>query len=169
VKRALQILLAVVLLAAGFWLWRVLFPSDEARILRLLQQVAESVSAPPGEGNIGHVRRINRLIGFLTPDVTIRFAPMSDRGLELNGRDELQQAALAARGMNSALKVEFLDPQVVPVATGADTAEARLTAKVQAGNDRDFGIQPLRIELRKDQEFGWRIQRVESFRALKPE
>ena len=66
-------------------------------------------------------------------------------------------------------QVEFLDIKVQSVDSAAGAAEAVLTAKIQAGTDHDFGVQPLKINLRKDKDFGWRISRIESTRILNPE
>ena len=76
---------------------------------------------------------------------------------------------MAARGAATSIKVEFLDIVVTSIDRPAGAADAVLTAKIQAGTDSDFGIQPLKVSLRKDKEFGWRISRVESTRILNPE
>lgn len=165
-KRILQTVLAVAAIAAGIFLWRVLFPSDETRILKLLSGLADTASLPANEGNIGRVRRIERLSSAFTPDIVIRFTPLGDRAFEISGRDEIQQAAMAARGAAQSVKIDFIDIRVTEADGAAGKGTAELTAKIQAGNDRDFGIQPLRITLKKEKDFGWRISRIESFRAL---
>jgi len=169
VRRAFQIILVLVALGAGAWLWKTVFPSDETRILGLLKALADDATLPAGEGNIGRIRRIERLTSALAPDVAIRVTPFGSRSVEISGRDEVMQAAMAARGAATSIKVEFLDIVVNSVDRAAGAAEAVLTAKIQAGTDRDFGIQPLKISLRKDKEFGWRISRIESTRILNPE
>lgn len=165
-KRVFQALLAVVLVAVGVFLWRALFPSDEALIRKLLAGLADTASLPASEGNIGRMRRIDRLSSVFTPDIVIRFTPLGERAMEISGRDEIQQAALAANGAARSIKVEFIDMRVTEVDGAAGKGTAELTAKIQAGNDRDFGIQPLRVTLKKEKDFGWRISRIESFRAL---
>ena len=168
-KRVIQIILLLVVLGAGAWLWRAIFPSDEARIVKLLTGLAESATFPAGEGNIGRVRRIDRLTSSLTPDISVRMTPLGGRAMEISGRDEVMQAAMAARGAATSIKVEFLDIKVQSVDSAAGAAEAVLTAKIQAGTDHDFGVQPLKINLRKDKDFGWRISRIESTRILNPD
>ena len=168
-RRAFQIILLLVALGAGPWLWKTVFPSDETRILGLLKALADDATLPAGEGNIGRIRRIERLTSALTPDIAIRVTPFGSRSVEISGRDEVMQAAMAARGAATSIKVEFLDIVVNSVDRAAWAAEAVLTAKIQAGTDRDFGIQPLKISLRKEKEFGWRISRIESTRILNPE
>lgn len=169
VKRIVQGLLAVLIVAAGVWLWRVFFPSDETQIRKVLLELADAASVQGGEGNIARLSRVNRILGCLTPDVTIRFAPEGGRGIELNGRDEIQAAAVAAPQGGRSIAVEFIDIDVTPVASGAETADAVLTAKVQVTGERDFGVQALKVGLAKDQEFGWRLKRLETFQPLSRE
>ncbi len=168
-RRVFQIVLVLVVLGAGAWLWKTVFPSDQARILSLLKALANDATLPAGEGNFGRIRRIERLTSSLSPDVAILVAPFGGRSVEISGRDEVMQAAMAARGAATSIKVEFLDIVVTSIDPSAGAADAVLTAKIQAGTDRDFGIQPLKVSLRKDKEFGWRISRIESTRILNPE
>ncbi len=168
-RRAFQIVLLLAALGVGALLWKAVFPSDEARILRLLKDLADDATLPAGEGNIGRIRRIERLTSALTPDIAIRVTPFGSRSVEISGRDEVMQAAMAARGAATSIKVEFLDIVVSSIDRAGGAADAVLTAKIQAGTDQDFGIQPLKISLRKEKEFGWRIARIESTRILNPE
>jgi hypothetical protein len=169
VKRGFQTILAVAALAAAVLLWKWAFPSDETRIRKLLAGLADTASLPAGEGTIGRARRIDRLTSALTPEISIRFAPPNENVIALSGRDSVQQAAMAAIGAAKSLKVDFIDIKVDSIDSAGGVADAVLTAKIQAGADRDFGIQPLKIALRKDKDFGWRIHRIESFRALNAE
>jgi hypothetical protein len=166
VKRVVQALLAGLIVAGGVWLWRALFPSEETQIRRVLMELASAATTKPGEGNIAKVRRVDRILGCLTPDVVIRFAPEGARGVVMNGRDEIQGVAMAAAQTGSAVVVEFIDIDVTPVPSGAETATALLTAKVQVVGERDFGVQALKIGLAKETDFGWRLKLVESFNPL---
>ncbi len=168
-RRGPRIVLFLFALVASVMLWKWAFPSDESRIRKLLVGLAETATFPAGEGVIGRARRIDRLTSAFTPEISIRFAPPNDNVIELSGRDQVQQAAMAAGGAAKSLRIDFIDIKVESVDGAAGVADAVLTAKIQAGTDRDFGIQPLRIALRKDKDFGWRIHRIESFRALNPE
>jgi hypothetical protein len=169
VKRVVQLLLAGLIVAGGVWLWRVLFPSDETQIRKVLLELASAATTKSGEGNIAKVRRVDRILGCLTPDVVIRFAPGRARGVVLNGRDEIQGAAMALTQTGRAVIVEFIDIDVAAVPAGAEAATALLTAKVQVVGERDFGVQALKIGLAKEKDFGWRLNRVESFNPLSKE
>jgi hypothetical protein len=169
VKRIVQGLLAIVVVAGGLWLWRVMFPGDETQIRRVLLELAEAASVQGGEGNIARLSRVNRILGCLTPEVEIRFAPEGGRGIELTGRESIQAAAVAAPQGGRTIQVEFIDIDVTPVPSGAETAEAVLTARVQVSGEREFGVQALKVDLAKDQEFGWRLKRLETFQPLSRE
>jgi hypothetical protein len=169
VKRVAQVALVLVLMAGGVWLWRTLFPSDEAQIQRVLLGLASAASMDGGEGNISRIRRVDRVTDRLTPDVVIRFAPEGRRGVVFNGRDEVLGAAVAAGRTGRSVVVEFVDIDVSPVPSGAESATAVLTAKVQVVGERDFGVQALRVELSKEKSFGWRLKRLESFNPLSKE
>jgi hypothetical protein len=169
VKRVAQLGLVLVLVVGGFWLWRSMFPSDESQIQRVLLELASAASMNGGEGNISRIRRVDRVTDCLTSDVVIRFAPEGGRGVVFNGRDEVQGAAVAAGQTGRSVVVEFVDIDVAPVASGAESAKAVLTAKVQVVGERDFGVQALKVEMAKDKGFGWRLKLLETFSPLSKE
>jgi len=66
----------------------------------------------------------------------------------LSGRDEIKEAALAGFTGLTQLKVQFLD---ATVRLGADrqTAEVSCTARVDADDSKDYGVQEIRFHLKK--------------------
>src|SRR5579872_1722655 len=113
--------------AAGFWAWQFLFPSPEHVIRKRLGELAAAASIAPNEGALAKLAKTQKLIGFFTSDVQIT-VDVPGRSLQtFNGRDEIQQAALGARGLLSTLKVQFLDV-FVSVVSDKQSGQAHLTA-----------------------------------------
>ena len=66
----------------------------------------------------------------------------------LAGREELTQAAMAAKSMSNGLKVEFLDPNI-DLNQGGESALVDLTLKAKPGNDSDLIVQELKLTFKK--------------------
>ena len=165
VKWLFRIGLVVVLAAALGWGWRTFFPSDERQIRNLLAQVAQTVSVPADAKFVAGVLAADRLKGCFTPALEIDVEVPGQGRHTFNGRDELAQAYVAARGQFHGLQVDFLDVVVTLGPDGQD-ATAELTARVRQGGQRDFSVQELRMQLEK-REKQWRINRVETTRSIK--
>jgi hypothetical protein len=80
------------------------------------------------------------------------------------GREELIQAATAARTQLSALNIQFPDIAVI-VASGKLSAEADVTVKANIGGQRDVYIQEMKFSLQK-LHGDWLIHRIESVKTL---
>lgn len=159
-----RLLLLAVLGAVAWWLWRVLNPSDELRIKRILVQIADTVSVPAEGKFVGGVLAADRLKGFFIPEAEIAVDVPGEARFNLAGREELQQAYLMARSRYRGLKVEFFDIQVA-VAPDHNSAVADLTARARQSTG-DLHVQEMRVNfLRRDDE--WRVQRVETTRSIK--
>jgi hypothetical protein len=104
-----------------------------------------------------------KLIGFCTTDAVIN---LDSRGYDprtLTGRDELQQAALAASRYDG-ITIEFLDVNVT-LGPYTPTAIANLTARATVEGQHDFFVQEFNFMLKK---VGgqWLIYRIESVKTL---
>ena len=163
-KTILRILVLLVigwLLLLGYWHF---FPGQETRIRRMLGELARVASTPPNSSPLANLAAANELAGFFTKDVEINVDVPGEGRHTFSGREEVMQAAVAARSQSRRVKVEFLDV-IVRLQAGKQSAVADLTAKVTQAGERDFDVQELNFRIKKvDGE--WRITRVETVRTL---
>jgi hypothetical protein len=136
------------LATGGFWLWTVLFPSPEKVILRKIARLATTATFRANDNNLTRAGKAVNLVNFFAPDGQITFDTTGYPAHNLSGRDEIKEAALAGFTGLTQLKVQFLD---VTVRLGADrqTADVSCTARVDAGDSKDYGVQEIRFQLKK--------------------
>ena len=163
-KIILRLVLLAAFIAAGIWLWAILFPSPEQVVRKRLVQAAAEASFNSGENPLVIAARSETLAGYFSTNVEIHInAPEYERPLELFGRDEITQVAAGVRLHLSSLKVEFPDVSVT-VAPDKLSAVADVAVKVQAAGQKDFDVQEMKFTFQK---IGgdWLITRVETVRA----
>ncbi len=163
-KTIVRLVLAAALVALGFWLWTVLFPSPEHVIRKRMAAIAKAASFGPNEGGFTRLANIQFLTGCFTPDVAVHIESLGRGQFDLNGRDEVSSAVLAARTHFESLNVAFLD---VNVALGPDkqSATVDLTAKATVPSQKDFEVQEMKFTLKKTNNV-WQIVRVETVKIL---
>ena len=164
----MKIVMRLVLFAAvagmGFWLWTVLFPSPEKIVLRKVSNLAAVATVSANDGNITRATKVSNLISYFSEDAEIVFAVPEAGAHTLSGRDEIRQAAAAGFTQLSSLKVQFFDAGA-HVSPDKLSAEVTCTARVNAGDSKEFGIQELRFQFKK-LDNDWRITRVETVKTL---
>ncbi len=164
----MKITIRLTLLAAaavrGFWLWTVFFPSPEKVVLQKIARLAATATFSADDSSLIRAGKAGNLVGFFADDAQIILDAPGQAARTLSGRDEIQTAALGGFASLPQLKVQFLD---VTVRIGADrqTAEATCTAKVNAGDSKDFGVQEMRFQFRKTGS-DWLITRAETVKTL---
>ena len=157
------ILAAVVLLA--FLAYQKLFPSDEKKIRKLLDSVAETVSFDAKEGNLSKVAAMTKFGGYFSADAVLTLHTPGGGVQEIRGRDELVELAKAVRWKLTSANVEFLDVTVA-VDPSEESATSSLTAKATIAGEKDFFVQELKFSFKKlDGE--WRITQVETVRVFR--
>ena len=163
-KTFLRILLLAALGGLGFWLWMILFPSPEKVVLKKIASLAATATFSADASNITRAGKAGKLIGFFAVDAQIIFDAPGQTARTLSGRDEIRAAALAGFGGMPALQVRFLD---VSVRIGADrqTADVSCTARANAGDRQDFGVQEMHFQL-KQLDGDWLITRAETVKTL---
>lgn len=159
-----RVLLGLVLLALGFWLWSVLFPGPEKIIRKRLAALAADASFAGNEGPMVRAAKIARILGFFSLDAEITFEAPGRGGQSLRGREDIRQAALAAHSNLSSLKVEFLDVNVT-LAPDKQSAVVDLTARGRAGGDPGTFVQEMKFTFQK-LDGKWLIIRVETVKTL---
>jgi len=159
----------VVLALAGWWTRDYWAPGEVQRVRAALDRVAEEVSFGPNEGNIAAVRRISAAVDGFTPDCSIEVEILGVGTLQINGRDELQQALMAAHREARRIALKFFDP-IVEVASDGYSAHVHLTATAEAEGRRrnQDGFEAIEFEfnLRRD-EGRWRVHSVRTVPTLR--
>jgi hypothetical protein len=158
-------LLVLVLAATGVWGWRVLHPGSEKIIRKRLEEMARTASVEGNEGQIARLAKAQSLANYFTPDVEIAIDMPEYHVQTIEGRDELMQAAVAARSRGNALKIELVDVSVA-IAPDGVSAEAHFTGKAKIASERSIQAQEIRARLVK-MDGNWLIRRVETVRTLR--
>jgi len=163
-QKSLRLLGAAALIGLGIWGWFYFFPSPEKVIRSRLTTLARTVSFAPQDGTLARAYSAQKAAGFFTPDAEVVVEARGMEALDFNGRDEIQQRALAGTRVLHGLKVEFLD---INVTLGPDqqTATANLTGKWTLGGEREFNVMEFNFLLRKVDGV-WLIYRVETVKTL---
>ena len=163
-RRVLLMGMVVLLGVGGFLVWRQLFPGAEQQIRRQIGELQEVVSFRASDGNLALLADMRRLGSMFVENASVRVdVPGGLRGT-LTGRDNIMQAAGAARQAVGALNVEFLDI-VVTLAGDGRTAVVEATAKARQQGSQELWIQELRFHFVRTED-GWQIRSVETVRTL---
>jgi hypothetical protein len=130
-----------------------------------LKEQASTGSVDSQEAPLTRLTQSASLRQYFSQDVTIKVYGHRDRVYRWQGRDELVQAAMAARSQAAALKIEFLD-MLVDLNPDGMSASVHLTAKAEMTGDQGIQVQELRLGLRKI-DGDWKITQVETIETLK--
>ena len=163
-KITFRILLLAVVGVFLYWLGTVFFPSPEKVVLRKISSLAAAATIRANDSNLTRVGKANALVSLFAPDAQIIISVSGPRGHTFSGRDEIREATMAGFTSLPTLNVEFLD---VTVRLGADkqTADVSCTAKVNAGDRKDYGVQEMHLQLKKV-DGDWLIFRAETVKTL---
>jgi hypothetical protein len=162
-KWLFRVVMMGVLVALGYWGWRVFFPSQDELIRRRLGELAKAASFSPKEGLLATAWNASMLGEYFTPDVEVT-VDVPGTQHTLSGRDELLQAAVSARSALGSLSIEFPDIKVV-VAPGQDTAVVNLTARGKVAGQRESYVQEIRMRMIKIKR-EWLVNRIETVKTL---
>jgi ketosteroid isomerase-like protein len=163
-KRIISILAVVLLMALGFWFYRELFPNDEHKLRGVLAEVAKAASLKPNENPLVGLAGANRLAGFFSEDVVVRIDVSGLEGKVIQGREELQQTATAARVSLQSADVQFPDVRL-EIAADHESATAQVTATADINGEKNTVVQELKLLFRKI-DGKWKITRVDTVRTL---
>jgi hypothetical protein len=161
-KFFLRLVLTAVVIAAGVWLWTVLFPNPEKVIRQELSELARDASFTGNQSSLAGIAGAQKVANFFSTNAEVNVnAP--GRTQSLAGRDEIMQAVAAARASLDGLKVEFPDVSVT-VAPDKQSADADLSVKAQIAGNPEF-IAQMKFTFQKIGR-QWLITRVETVRIL---
>src|SRR5581483_4735457 len=93
VKIAWQIIFAVAIVGAAFWLWTTLFPSPEKIIMRQLNKVARDASFSENENPLIIANRAETLADFFSTNVEVNIDVPEREQHSFIGQSEITQAA----------------------------------------------------------------------------
>ena len=161
--KASRLVLVVVLLAAGFWAWRIVFPGPEKVTRASLQDLAQTASFD-NEGALAKAYNAQKIASFFSTNVEVNLDIHGYVSQTFNGRDELQQAALFARQHFRAIKIEFVDVNVT-LGPDRESAVANLTVKATFSGEPDLTAQEFNFDLKKSGG-RWLIGRVETVKTV---
>jgi hypothetical protein len=163
-KVAVRLLLFAFLVALGVWLWTILFPAPEKVIRQRLAKLARTVSFSGNEGRVLRLAGAGNLAGFFSTNIEINIDVPGRVHHSFMGRDEITQAALAARSGSGSLSVKFPDIRVT-VAADRQSAVADLTLEATIPGEPDPIVQEMKFTLQKT-DGEWLITRIESVRTF---
>ncbi len=156
-------ILLAALVAVGVWTWSILFPSAERIIRKRLNELAKTASFSSKEGLVAKAWNASLLSGFFTPDVEVTIE-VPGRQHTISGRDELLQAAAAARSGLDSLTIEFPDIKIT-LAPDRTSATVNLTARGKISTERDSYLQELKVRMIKVKR-DWLINQIETVKTL---
>lgn len=159
-----RLVLLVILVAIGYWLWNFLFPDPQKIIRNRLNTVARLASFTASEGNISRVAAIQRLGTYFTEDIEIKVDVPNYESHTFNRREELVQAAMAAKSTVGSLKVDFPDINVV-LDTGDQSATVFVTLRADINGEKNAVVQELKVFVKKV-DGDWLIYRLDTMRTL---
>ena len=155
----------VALVAAGFWLWTILFPSAEKAVAKKMASLADTASFNAGASSVSRATKAASFMGYFSVDAQIIVDVPGLGAHTLSGRDEIREAGNGAFASLPGLKVSFLDTTVRARADQL-TAEVSCTLRVTVGADKDYGVQEMRFQFKKI-DGAWLVTRVETVNTLK--
>lgn len=158
--RAARPLLIVLIAAALIWAAWTFWPSEERRVQRRLDALADVINEQPRDG-IGLVARTAQLGTYFTDDVVLD--PGRGAG-PIHGRERLLALASRAPNAGGAFNVSFVD---VSVTVDGSQATTRMTATLSYLDSRgEENVDAREVELQLKKSDDWRIARVTAIEAL---
>ena len=162
-KILFRLILLAVVVAAGVWLWTVLFPGPENVIRHRLAEIARLASFNANENPLAALGGAQKLAGFCSPTLQVKLAAPTNVEHTFESREEIAQSDLAARAaFGGTLRVEFVDV-VVTLAPDQQSAVADLTARMQSSSD--LNVQEIKFTLKKI-DGQWLVTRAETIRTF---
>ena len=158
-KIAVRLIMLVVFVALGFWLWTTLFPSAEKIILKKMAALAATATFKPDDSPIQRASQAANLVSYFSNDAEIIVESRS-----LSGHEEIREQAYGGFATLPGLKTSFLDV-TAHVSPDQQNAEVNCTAKIFVGDNKDYDIQEMRFKFKKI-DGKWLITRVEAIKTL---
>lgn len=159
-----RIVLLAALVGAGFWAWRVFFPSPERIIRQQVQELGKAASIAPNEAPLARLLNAQRVTDFFANDVEVSVEVPGYGTRTLSGKEDLIRASTMARNNLTSLKVEFPDIAIT-VAPDKTSATVALTLKVYLPGEAEFRVQELELKFARIGK-KWLITRFRTVKTL---
>lgn len=163
-KIAFRIVLLAAVAALGFWLWTILFPSPEKIVLKKVASLATTATIAADDSNLARAGKAVKLASFFATDAEIIINIPDLASHSVSGREQIKESAMGGFAQITSLKVQFFDATAV-VGPDKQAADVSCTAKVSAGDRKDYGIQELHFQFKKI-DGDWLITHVETVQTL---
>lgn len=151
------------LIVAGFFL-RSCFMGPEGEIRKQLSELQELVSYAPDEGDLASLTKVKRLGGLFTEDVPIELTGFAG-ARRVEGRKQVQQAAMAARSQAAGLEASLHDI-TVQVAEDQMSAIVEATGRAKVIGESSSMVQDFLFTFEKTPD-GWLIAKARTVEALR--
>jgi len=163
-KIAVRLAGLAVIAAAVVWLVGVFFPSPEKIIRKRLAETADAASFAAGQSYFSKLAGAQRLAGLFASNAAVNIEIPGHEQRQWTGREDILQAALAARASLDRVKVTFPDISLT-VDPGKESATADLAAEARISGDDSLYVQELKFTFQK---IGgdWLITQVQTVQTL---
>ncbi len=158
-----RLLLLLILAGLGLWVWKILFPSPEKVIRKKLAAVAHVASFTANESPLTAAHHATQLAGHFSLDAEV-ILHTAFTAYAFHSREEIREAALAARSNLRGLTVEFFDAAIM-VEPDRTSATVDITVKARVPGEREFYVQEMKFALKKING-DWLITRIETVKTL---
>lgn len=152
----------VALSAAATLGWSYLFPSDEVRILRRLEQLAGEVTRSADDRSVG-LARAARMAAYFTADVVI------DPGSHvpaLHGREALMALAGSLQPRTGSMRVALGDADVTLDGDGANVTLTVTVTRNEGTPEASFDAREFGVRMVREQD-AWLVARVTAIDTLR--
>jgi len=164
-KIVFRLILLAVVVAAGVWLWTVLFPGPEKIIRQRLAEIARLASFNANENPLAALGSAQKIAGYCQPDLYVKLAAPANAEHAFDSRDEIVQAVMASRAaFGGGLKIEFVDV-LLTLAPDKQSAVADLTARFRSSASSELNVQEIKFTLKKV-DGQWLVTRVETVQTF---
>jgi hypothetical protein len=163
-KLIVRLILLAALLALAVWSWGFFFPTPQKIIEKHLLKLASLASCSPKDGSIKMLADTERISLMMAEKIHVVLDLPGARETTFDNREELLQAAMAARKTVRSLDVQFSDIGVI-VNPDKQSATALLTVMAKIGTDQDLLVEELRFTFKKTED-KWLITGIEAVKPL---
>jgi hypothetical protein len=149
----IAVVLLIALVASYYW-----WTKDDRAIRNQLQSIADALTVPPGEGDLGRITRVAMLRKALAPEIRVSVAPPQDAapnvsqptGSDISGRDSV--LAIVSRWNPPPGGVEVAFEQLAIAIDGSAArvgGVARIASRANASGEPAVDSLDLLVELEK--------------------
>jgi hypothetical protein len=163
-KWFVRLILLAALMALAVGSWRFFFPAPQKIIENHLLKLARLASFSSRDGNFKRLADNERIGFLLARNLHVALHLPDGRNETFDNREELLQAAMAARAAVKDLQAQFTDIGI-SLAPDRQSAVALLTLKAKIGGEPDWDIEELRFTFKKTNE-DWLITGLETVKLL---